>query len=66
MVNKIENYINEGYKIMKFQRDTDSVNGEEIGKIELKAIDGHREYITTDDNGADEIERNLFEYLKNE
>lgn len=64
MVNKTEDFINEGYKIIKFQRDIDSVNGEEIGKIELKAIDGHMEYITTDDNGADEIEKKLFEYLK--
>ncbi|MGH4122289.1 MAG: hypothetical protein ACREV6_05110 [Clostridium sp.] len=65
MSNKTEQFINEGYKIMKFERDIDSVNGQEIGKIEVKALDGHREYITLDDNGADDIERNLFEYLKN-
>ena len=65
MVNQTEEFINKGFKIMKFERDIDSVSGEEIGKIELKALDGHREYITLDDNGADEIERNLFEYLIN-
>lgn len=65
MVNKVENLINEGYKIMKFERDIDKVTGQETGKIEVKALDGHRQYITLDDNCADEIERNLFEYLKN-
>ncbi|WP_291632765.1 hypothetical protein [Clostridium sp.] len=59
-----DNFINEGYKIMKFERDIDKITGQEIGKIELKALDGHRQYITLDDNCADEIERNLFEYLK--
>jgi len=64
MANQGENFINEGYKIMKFERDIDKVTGQEIGKIEVKALDGHRKYITLDDNAADEIEKNLFEYLK--
>ncbi len=65
MANQIEYFINQGYKIMKFEREINSVNGDEIGRIEVKALDGHREYITTDDNACDEIERDLFEYLKN-
>ena len=65
MVNQTEEFINKGFKIMKFERDIDIINGQEIGKIELKALDGHREYITLDDNGADEIEKSLFEYLIN-
>lgn len=65
MENQTEHFINEGYKIMKFERDIDIVTGQEIGKIEVKALDGHSQYITLDDNGADEIEKNLFEYLKN-
>ncbi|GCD09490.1 hypothetical protein LGL55_02080 [Clostridium tagluense] len=64
MENKTEYFINQGYKIMKFERDIDKVNGQEIGRVEVKALDGRREYITLDDNAADEIERNLFEYLK--
>lgn len=64
MENQTEHFINEGYKIMKFERDIDKFTGQEIGKIEIKALDGHRQYITLDDNGADEIEKNLFEYLK--
>ena len=65
MVNKGEQFINEGYKIMKFERDIDKITGQEIGTIEVKALDGHRQFITLDDNGADEIEKSLFEYLKN-
>ncbi|WP_298837371.1 hypothetical protein [Clostridium sp.] len=65
MINKCGNYIDEGYKIMKFERDIDKITGQEIGTIEVKALDGHRQYITLDDNGADEIEKSLFEYLKN-
>jgi len=64
MVKKVENFINEGFKIMKFERDIDKVTGQETGRIEVKALDGHLQYITLDDNCADEIERNLFEYLK--
>ncbi|MFT5872240.1 MAG: hypothetical protein ACI8WT_001170 [Clostridium sp.] len=64
MENQGDHFINEGYKIMKFERDIDKITGQEIGKIELKALDGHRQYITLDDNCADEIERNLFKYLK--
>jgi hypothetical protein len=64
MENKIENFISEGYKILAFERDINKVTGEEIGKIEIKALDGHRHYITFDDNAADEVERVLFEYLK--
>ena len=65
MENQIEHFIRTGYKILAFERDIDRVTGEEIGKIEVKALDGHRQYITFDDNGADEVERVLFEYLKN-
>ncbi|MBU3214155.1 hypothetical protein LL033_19750 [Clostridium estertheticum] len=65
MVNEGEHFINEGYKIMKFERDIDKITGQEIGTIEVKALDGQRQYITFDDNGADEIEKSLFEYLKN-
>ncbi|MBU3178958.1 hypothetical protein [Clostridium estertheticum] len=64
MVNEGEYFINKGYKIMKFERDIDKITGQEIGTIEVKALDGHRQYITFDDNGADEIEKSLFEYLK--
>ncbi|MCB2292023.1 hypothetical protein LGK95_00525 [Clostridium algoriphilum] len=64
MANQGENFMNEGYKIMKFERDIDKVTGQEIGKIEVKALDGQRKYITLDDNAADEIEKNLFKYLK--
>jgi len=60
-----ENFIIDGYKIMKFERDIDKISGQEIGKIEIKALDGHLKYITLDDNDADEIEKDLFEYLKN-
>ena len=65
METKIDNFISEGCKILAFQRDIDKVTGEEIGKIEIKALDGHRHYITFDDNAADEVERVLFQYLKN-
>ncbi|MGH4050486.1 MAG: hypothetical protein ACREVX_03900 [Clostridium sp.] len=64
MVNKGEQFIDESYKIMKFERDIDKVTGQEIGKIEVKALDGHRQFITLDDNDADEIEKSLFKYLK--
>ena len=58
-----EDLISEGYKLIKFQRDIDKINGQEIGTIEVKALDGHREFITLDDNSADEIERKLFDFL---
>jgi len=64
MVNKEEQFIDESYKIMKFERDIDKVTGQEIGKIEVKALDGQRQFITLDDNAADEIEKSLFKYLK--
>ena len=64
MVNKEKQSINGGYKIMKFERDIDKVTGQEIGKIEVKALDGQRHFITLDDNAADEIEKSLFKYLK--
>lgn len=64
MANQTEHFINDGYKIMKFERDIDKVTGQEIGTIEVKALNGNRQYITLDDNAADEIERNLFEYLR--
>lgn len=65
MENPIDDFIAKGYKILAFERDIDKVTGEELGKIEIKALDGHRKYITFDDNAADEVERVLFEYLKN-
>jgi hypothetical protein len=64
MENKIDNFISQGYKILAFERDINKSTGEEIGKIEMKALDGQRQYITFDDNAADEVERVLFEYLK--
>jgi len=64
MTSQGENFINEGYKIMKFERDIDKITGQEIGKIEIKALNGNRQYITVDDNVADDIEKNLFQYLK--
>jgi hypothetical protein len=57
--------INDSDKIIKFERDIDMITGQEVGKIEVKSLDGHREYITLDDNAADEIEKQLFKYLKN-
>jgi hypothetical protein len=57
------NLINESYKIMKFERDIDKITGQEIGKIEVKALDGHLQYICIDDNTADDIEKDLFKYL---
>lgn len=65
MVSQRDYFIDESYKIMKFERDIDKITGQEIGKIEVKALDGHRKCIILDDNAADEIERNLFDYLKN-
>ncbi|MGH4119996.1 hypothetical protein [Clostridium sp.] len=65
MENKSQYLINASDKIMKFERDIDIITGQEIGKIELKALDGHFEYITLDDNAADEIEKDLFKYLRN-
>ncbi|MBU3110706.1 hypothetical protein [Clostridium lacusfryxellense] len=64
MVNEGDNSIDESYKIMKFERDIDKLTGQEIGKIEVKALDGRRQFITIDDNAADEIEKSLFKYLK--
>jgi hypothetical protein len=64
MEKQIEHFINEGYEIMKFERDIDIITGQQIGKIEVKALNGHRQVITLDDNAVDEIEKNLFEYLK--
>ncbi len=65
MANPIDNFISEGYKILAFERDIDKITGEEVGKIEIKALDGHKRNIIFDDNAADEVERVLFEYLKN-
>jgi len=65
MENQIEHFISEGCKILAFERGIDEITGEEIGKIEIKSLDGHKQYITFDDNAADEVERVLFEYLKN-
>ncbi|GAA0121510.1 MAG: hypothetical protein KID00_07185 [Clostridium argentinense] len=59
----IEQMIKDGYKIMKFERDVDLISGNEIGQIEMKALDGKLDMITVDDNGADEIEKVMFKYL---
>lgn len=63
MPKEIHDLINESYKIMKFERDIDKITGQEIGKIEVKALDGHLQYVIIDDNTADEIEKDLFKYL---
>ena len=60
----INNLINEGYKIMKFERDIDLTSGEEVGVVELKALDGYLMKLNLDDNSADEMEKVLFNYLK--
>lgn len=60
----IDNLINQGYKIMKFERDVDLYSGEEVGVIELKAIDGYIMRVNFDDNCADEVERVLFNYMR--
>ena len=65
MENQIDYFINEGYKLLAFERDIDNDTGEEIGKIEIKSLDGHKHNITFDDNACDEIEKVLFKYLKN-
>lgn len=65
MEKKSEYLIDRSDKIIKFVRDIDMITGQEIGKIELKALDGHTYNITLDDNAADEIEKDLFKYLKN-
>lgn len=59
----IEKYIGEGYKIMKFERGIDLLTGQEIGKIEMKSINGTIDIMTIDDNGADDIEKKMFYYL---
>ena len=61
---KINNLINEGYKIMKFERDIDLTNGQEVGVVELKALDGYLMKLNFDDNSADEMEKVIFNYLK--
>ena len=65
MEKKSQVLINDSDKIIKFERDIDKITGQEVGKIEFKSLDGHRDYITLDDNAADEIEKELFKYLKN-
>lgn len=60
----INELINGGYKIMKFERDIDLISGEEIGVVELKGLDGYRRYLNVDDNKVDDIEKMMFNYLK--
>ncbi|MCM1991051.1 hypothetical protein [Oceanirhabdus seepicola] len=60
----INNLINEGYKIMKFERNIDLTSGQEVGVVELKALDGYLMKLNLDDNSADEMEKVLFNYLK--
>ncbi len=64
MTKPTQDFINETYKILKFQRDIDKISGQEIGVIEVKALDGGLQYITVDDNVADEIEKDLYKYIK--
>lgn len=60
---KITEYIDEGYKIMRFERDVDLLTGQEIGKIEMKGLNGGVDVVTVDDNSADDIEKKMFNYL---
>jgi len=60
----INNLINQGYKIMKFETDIDLTNGQEVGVVELKALDGYLMKLNFDDNSADEMEKVIFNYLK--
>ncbi|WBW94771.1 hypothetical protein [Oceanirhabdus sp. W0125-5] len=60
----ITNLINQGYKIMKFERDIDLTSGQEVGVVELKALDGYLMKLNFDDNCADEMEKVIFNYLK--
>jgi hypothetical protein len=62
----INQMIEDGYKIMKFKRDIDLISGSEIGEIEVKALDGKLSVVTIDDNGADDIEKAMFKYLRND
>jgi len=62
----IDQMIEDGYKIMKFKRDVDLISGSEIGEVEMKALDGKLYVITIDDNGADDIEKEMFKYLRND
>ena len=60
----INKLINDGYKIMKFEREIDLLRGEEIGIVELKGLDGYRKVLSIDDNKSDDIEKVVFNYLK--
>ncbi len=62
----INQMIEDGYKIIKFKRDVDLISGSEIGEIEMKALDGKLSIVTIDDNGADDIEKIMFKYLRND
>lgn len=62
----INQMIEDGYKILKFKRDIDLISGSEIGEIEMKALDGKLSVVTVDDNGADDIEKIMFKYLRND
>ncbi|MFD3158393.1 hypothetical protein ACFIJ5_16330 [Haloimpatiens sp. FM7330] len=64
MHSKINQMINDGYKILKFQRDVDLKTNEEFGLIEMKALDGYRKTINVSSDQADEIEKILFKFLK--
>jgi hypothetical protein len=60
----IRRYIDEGYAINKFERDKDLISGDQVCKIEMRALDGYIKTITLDDNCTDEIEKELFHYLE--
>lgn len=60
----INKLINDGYKIMKFEREIDLIRGEEIGIVELKGLDGYRRVLSINDNESDDIEKVMFNYLK--
>ncbi|WP_373897871.1 hypothetical protein ACER0A_010445 [Haloimpatiens sp. FM7315] len=64
MNNEISNMIEEGYKILKFERNVDLLTNEEYASIEAKALDGYIKTLTISDNEADEIEKVLFKYLE--
>lgn len=61
---KIRDYINEGYTINRFERERDLISGDQICKIEMRALDGFIKTFTLDDNCTDEIEKELFNYME--
>ncbi|CAM3048729.1 hypothetical protein HAHI6034_12995 [Hathewaya histolytica] len=64
MSNDIEKYGKEGYKLLNIKRDIQKNTGQEICKVELKALDGKIKTLEYDDNCGDEVEKIIFTYLK--